>query len=186
MPKVVVQLVQLGKDEIAVSQGSAALPGPVYPGALMSFVLPLHCHSTVPSFQESPGHFAIGSCSDWPSGGTRFSGKASLPTVSPWWSLLKAVLPFFVWKGSSLCTESPGSGIISNSTSSVPLPGGEAGGGRLHRALSLFCFSRAWGNGKGNPRCHSPEPLECHLEVAEVCKLLGSNLQSLLTVVRFI
>ena len=63
MPKVIVQLVQLGKDEIAMSQGSAALPGPVCPGALMSFVFPLHCHSTAPSFQESPRPFAIGSCS---------------------------------------------------------------------------------------------------------------------------
>ena len=137
-----------------MAQGSPALPGTVCPGAVMSFVLPLHYHSTVPSFQGSPRDFAVGSCSDWPSGGTCFSGKASLPTVSPRGSLLKAVLPVFGWKGSSLHTENPGSGTISNSTSSVPLPDGEAGG-RMHRASSPS-FLKSLGQWQGKPM--SPFP----------------------------
>lgn len=108
-----------------MSQGSPALPVPICPGAVMSFVLPLHCHSTVPSFQKSPRHFALGSCSDWPSGGTRFSGKTSLPTVSPRRSLLKVVLPFFGWKGSSLHTESPGSAPFLTAHPLFPCPVGK-------------------------------------------------------------
>lgn len=169
-----------------MSQGSPALPVPVCPGALMSFVLPLHCHSTVPSFQKSPRHFALGSCSDWPSGGTRFSGKTSLPTVSPRRSLLKVVLPFFGWKGSSLHTESPGSGTISNSTSSVPLPGGEAGGGRMHRVSSPSVSQDLRAMARDTHVATPLNPWNVTLRWQEVCKLFSSNLQPPLTVVCFI
>lgn len=124
-----------------------------------------HCHSTVPSFQKSPRHFALSSCSDWPSGAHTLLRKTSLPTVSPRQSLLKVVLPFFGWKGSSLHTESPGSAPFLTLASSVPLPGGEAGGGRMHRASSpsvsqdLRAIAR-------ETHVALPEPLEYHLEVA--------------------
>ena len=168
-----------------MSQGSAALPGPVCPGALMSFVFPLHCHSTTPSFQESPRPFAIGSCSGLLE--AHASQGKPLCQLSVHSGLAsKLCFLFLCGKGLVYALRALVSNLFLTAHPLFPCLVGKQ---EEEGCTGPYPFSVSQELRAMARETHVATPLnpwKVTLRWQEVCKLLSSNLQSLLTVVRFI
>lgn len=139
--------------ELLPPVGAPALQGGISSGALMSS----HCAQ----FSGITRWFALGSCFCH-----ALPGKTVYPL--PVHGGLSSKLLFPSWGGKSPACALGTLALAPFLTTHPLFPCLAVGSrkGKDAQGLMPSCFSRAQGNGEGNARPCSPEPLACHVEVA--------------------